>query len=129
MKIKHLLSLTIVLQFVALAQQEIPSLNAFRKDDNSKYTSIGNFGITITNFGTYGHGFALWPQQPSGEYPKGSGIEHIFDGGLYVGGFISNDSLGSGKAVRWMLLLFPLEVVDLNLQMQKNQEWWKDHHF
>ncbi|GAB1348881.1 hypothetical protein MASR1M107_10940 [Ignavibacteriales bacterium] len=36
-------------------------------------------------------------QQPSGEYPKGSGIEHIFDGGLYVGGFVSNDSLGSGK--------------------------------
>lgn len=57
-------------------------------DDNSKYTNIGNIGITVTNFGTYGHGFVLWPEQPSCEYPLGSGIEHLFDGGLYVGGFI-----------------------------------------
>ena len=57
-------------------------------DDNSKYTNIGNIGITVTNFGTYGNGFVLWPDQPSCEYPLGSGIEHIFDGGLWVGGFI-----------------------------------------
>lgn len=97
MHIKRLILVTLALQITLLAQQEIPSLNAFRKDDNSKYTSIGNLGITITNFGTYGHGFALWPQQPSAEFPKGSGIEHIFDGGLYVGGFISNDAQGSGR--------------------------------
>ncbi len=66
-------------------------------DDNSKYTNIGNIGLTVTNFGTYGHGFVLWPDQPSCEYPLGSGIEHIFDGGLWVGGFIASDSLGSGK--------------------------------
>jgi hypothetical protein len=59
-------------------------------DDNSKYTNVGNIGITVTNFGTYGNGFVngIWPEQPSCEYPLGSGIEHIFDGGLYVGGFI-----------------------------------------
>lgn len=57
-------------------------------DDNSKYTNVGNIGLTVTNFGTYGNGFVLWPEQPSCEYPLGSGIEHIFDGGLYVGGFI-----------------------------------------
>jgi hypothetical protein len=67
-------------------------------DDNSKYTNIGNIGITVTNFGTYGHGFVLWPEQPSCEYPLGSGIEHLFDGGLWVGGFIANDSLGSNRA-------------------------------
>jgi hypothetical protein len=66
-------------------------------DDNSKYTNIGNIGLTVTNFGTYGHGFTLWPDQPSCEYPLGSGIEHIFDGGLWVGGYISNDAQGSGK--------------------------------
>lgn len=66
-------------------------------DDNSKFTNIGNAGLTITNFGTYGHGFSLWPQQPSAEYPLGSGIEHIFDGGLWIGAFKSNDALGSGK--------------------------------
>ncbi len=66
-------------------------------DDNSKYTNVGNLRVTITNFGTYGHGFSKWPAQPSCEYPSGSGIEHIFDGGLWVGAYKSNDSLGSGK--------------------------------
>ncbi|HZW39346.1 MAG TPA: hypothetical protein VFF33_08620 [Ignavibacteriaceae bacterium] len=66
-------------------------------DDNSKYMNIGNVGLTVTNFGTYGHGFSLWPEQPSAEYPINSGIEHIFDGGLWIGGFISNDSLGNGR--------------------------------
>lgn len=55
-------------------------------DDNSHYTNVGNIGLTITNFGTIGHGFTLWPQQPSCEYPKASGIEHLFDGGFWVSG-------------------------------------------
>ena len=62
-------------------------------DDNSKYTDIGNIGLTVTNFGTYGNGFILWPDQPSCEFPLGSGIEHIFDGGLWVGGFIRGNSV------------------------------------
>lgn len=67
------------------------------KDDNTKYTNVGNIGLTITNFGTYGHGFSLWPEQPSCEFPLGSGIEHIFDGGLWIGGFIK-DAPGSSLA-------------------------------
>lgn len=66
-------------------------------DDNSKYTNIGNIGLTVTNFGMYGNGFSLWPNQPSCEYPLGSGIEHIFDGSLWVGGFVSTDSLGKNR--------------------------------
>lgn len=58
----------------------------FADDDNSHYSSVGNIGLTITNFGTIGHGFTLWPGQPSCQYPKSSGIEHLFDGGLWVGG-------------------------------------------
>jgi hypothetical protein len=56
-----------------------------------------NIGLTLTNFGTYGHGFSKWPQQPNAEYPLGSGIEHIFDGGLWIGAFTSNDASGSGR--------------------------------
>lgn len=67
-------------------------------DDDSKYTNVGNIGITITNFGTYGHGFSKWPDQPSCEYPVGSGIEHLFDGGLWIGGYISDNASGSNKA-------------------------------
>lgn len=64
-------------------------------DDNTKYTNVGNFGLTITNFGTYGHGFVLWPQQPSAEFPLGSGIEHIFDGGIWIGAFTKDDTSGN----------------------------------
>ena len=66
-------------------------------DDNSKYTNVGNIGLTVTNFGMYGNGFALWPQQPSCEYPLGSGIEHIFDGSLWIGGFTSSDAEGHNR--------------------------------
>ncbi len=54
-------------------------------DDNSKYTNVGNVAITVSNYGVIGHGFRLWPQQPSMQYPRGSGIEHLFVGGLWVG--------------------------------------------
>lgn len=69
--------------------------NTFHKildDDNSKFTNVGNIGLTLTNFGTYGHGFSLWPNQPSCEFPLGSGIEHLFDGGLWIGGFKNGSS-------------------------------------
>ncbi len=68
--------------------QESRILPKALKDDNSKYTNVGNIGLTITNFGMYGHGFTLWPRQPNCEYPKGSGIEHIFDGSLWIGGIV-----------------------------------------
>ncbi|MDH7516632.1 MAG: hypothetical protein QHI48_12255 [Bacteroidota bacterium] len=56
-------------------------------DDESKFTNVGSIRLTITNYGTLGHGFNRWPQQPNCEYPAGSGIEHLFEGGLWIGGF------------------------------------------
>ncbi len=72
-------------------------LGKITKDDNTHFTNVGNIAITITNFGTIGHGFSKWPEQPNCEYPIGSGIEHLFDGGLWIGGYISNDENGSGR--------------------------------
>ena len=92
--------LLIILWFISIqivAQTSNNRLSKTLDDDNTKYTNVGNIGLTVTNFGTYGHGFSLWPQQPSCEYPLGSGIEHIFDGGLWVGGFISDDENGNNK--------------------------------
>jgi len=66
-------------------------------DDNSKYTNVGNIGITVTNFGTYGHGFVLWPEQPSCEFPLGSGIEHLFDGGIWIGGYRTDNVQGGNR--------------------------------
>lgn len=56
-------------------------------DDNSKYTTAGNIGLTVSNYGTIGDGFIkqVPVDQPSCEYPKGSGVEHLFGGGLWVG--------------------------------------------
>lgn len=94
-----LLFLSTILFFCAFSYDggDDKKFNKKLDDDNHHYTNVGNIGLTITNFGTYGHGFSLWPEQPSCEYPLGSGIEHIFDGGLWVGGFTSNDSTGSNR--------------------------------
>ena len=55
-------------------------------DQDKKFTNVGNIGLTITNYGTIGHGFLYWNErQPSCEYPKGSRIEHIFLGGIWIG--------------------------------------------
>ncbi len=99
MRIKLFIVLSI---FFAFAFTYLPNggdkkLSKKLDDDSSKYTDVGEIGLTVTNFGMYGNGFALWPQQPSCEYPLGSGIEHIFDGSLWVGGFISTDSLSHNR--------------------------------
>lgn len=80
----------IVISFsiTVIGQESQYILQKTTDDDNSKFTTVGNIGLTLTNFGTYGHGFSLWPDQPSCEFPVGSGIEHIFDGGLWIGGFV-----------------------------------------
>ncbi|HLX11946.1 MAG TPA: hypothetical protein VKS81_03955 [Bacteroidota bacterium] len=72
-------------------------------DNETKYTSVGNIGLTISNFGTIGDRNAYWPAQPSCEYPRGSGIEHIYQGALWVGAVLKphnpNDPRGPGPFV------------------------------
>ncbi len=87
-----LLTTLLLFSFTSEHDESIKRLNKLLKDDNSHYTNIGNIGITVTNFGTVGHGFGLWPEQPNCEYPLGSGIEHIFSGGLWIGGYIRNST-------------------------------------
>ncbi len=56
-------------------------------DDSSKFTTVGNINLTISNYGTFGDGFQVqFPNdQPSCEYPTGSHVEHLFVGGLWIG--------------------------------------------
>ncbi len=59
---------------------------------DNNYTNIGNVGLAITSFGRIGNTFSasFWPAQPSCEYPFSpvrSRIEHLFSGGLWVGGY------------------------------------------
>ncbi len=65
-----------------------PRFNKILVDDDDNFTTVGNIGLTISNFGTFGDGFVSQSpvDQPSCEHPRGSGIEHVFVGGLWVGG-------------------------------------------
>src|SRR5512141_2272389 len=54
-------------------------------DTDRNYTTVGNIALTVSNFGTIGTRNAYWPDQPSCEYPRGSRIEHLYQGGLWVG--------------------------------------------
>ncbi len=54
-------------------------------DINNKYTTVGNILLTVTNYGTLGKGYC--GTQPSCVFPKGSGIENFWLGGLWVGGY------------------------------------------
>jgi hypothetical protein len=90
-----LLTAFVIMAQHAAAQAVDPSarLHKTADDDGTKYTSAGNIGLTITNYGILGTGFTSWPSQPSCEYPKGSKIEHLFLGGLWVGGIPRRDGI------------------------------------
>lgn len=55
-----------------------------------RLTSQSNIGTTINNLGLIGNAFRgsyTQKKYPSCQYPVGSGIEHMFQGGLWVGGY------------------------------------------
>ena len=54
-------------------------------DTDRNFTTTGNIALTVTNFGVIGTRNAYWPDQPSCEYPRGSRIEHLYQGALWVG--------------------------------------------
>ncbi len=76
-----------VLLFILITPSILISQSISKTSDNitTFYTNIGKIGLTITNFGTIGTKNQAWPLQPSCEYPLGSRIEHIYQGGLWIG--------------------------------------------
>lgn len=68
------------------------------KGEQRRTTDIGNIRLSVSSFGTIGSGFAGWPKINSCEYPRGSGIENLFIGGLWIGG-IKDFSGNKVKAV------------------------------
>ena len=54
-----------------------------------KLTNASNVRMTVTNVGTFGNAFRGYKDgtgNPSGEYPAGSGTEHLFESGIWIGG-------------------------------------------
>jgi len=73
-----------------------PSIHA---DDDERHTvNVGNINLVVTNYGTVGIAFAERGRL-SCEYPRGSHIEHMFLGGLWVGGIRNNEIAVSTGAI------------------------------
>jgi hypothetical protein len=66
-------------------RQESARMAKILADTDRNYTTIGSIGLTVTNFGTIGTRNVYWPNQPSCEYPRGSRVEHMYQGALWVG--------------------------------------------
>lgn len=71
--------------------------------DYTHYTTVGQLGLTITNFGVIGEGYNN-PNQPScmyRQYPDNikEQVEHMSYGGLWVGGTINGEKLVSTGVV------------------------------
>ncbi len=67
---------------------------------------VGNMWLTISNFGFFGNdeqidyrGTDYW--LPKCEFPAGSGVDYLFQGALWVGGVVGNDTLVSVGADGW----------------------------
>lgn len=84
---KNFFQYSILIFALVLLVHSCPISQAHAADEQN-FTSVGNIGLTISNYGTIGDGFVNQRPTdfPSCEYPKDSGIEHMFDGGLWIGG-------------------------------------------
>ena len=89
---KHLLTvLTLVFVSTELVGQTF----------DEKTTSSSNVRLNVTNSGTYGNAFRGYKNgsgNPSGEYPAGSGVEHLFESGIWFGGLINGATVGVSTA-------------------------------
>lgn len=75
---------TIVLS-ILLIGLSLHAQNSFQE----KTTNASNVRLNVTNIGTFGNAFRGYRDgtgDPSAEYPAGSGIEHLFEGGIWIGG-------------------------------------------
>jgi hypothetical protein len=85
-----------VIAFLALA---IPSLGQTSFDEN--LTTVSNVRLTINNVGTFGNAFRGSYDvlgYPSAEFPANSGIEHLFEAGIWVGALIDGASVAVSTA-------------------------------
>jgi hypothetical protein len=58
---------------------------------SEKTTTASNVRLNVSNVGTFGNAFRGYRDgsgNQSCEFPAGSGIEHLFEGGIWVGGLI-----------------------------------------
>ncbi len=68
---------------------------------DEKTTKASNVRLNISNSGTYGNamrGYRDGSGNQSGEYPAGSGVEHIFESGIWIGALINGNTVAVSTA-------------------------------
>jgi hypothetical protein len=88
--IKHLLT---VPALIALFTILLPSHSLSQQVFERKAVEVSNLGISFTNVGTIGRPnvrtVPIGP--PSMEFPRGSGVEHLFEAGIWMGALVGGD--------------------------------------
>lgn len=68
---------------------------------DEKITTASRVRLNVTNVGTFGNAFRGYRDgsgNPSGEYPVGSGVEHLFESGIWIGASINGQQFVSTSA-------------------------------
>ena len=64
-------------------------LQVFSQTFVERTTTASNVRLSVTNVGTFGNAFRGYRDGTgvqSGEFPAGSATEHLFEGGIWIGG-------------------------------------------
>lgn len=72
---------------ILFAQENETRIQSFQKPtdkDQRQVVNVNELQLTVTNYGVLGARNAFWPIQFSAEYPRGSRIEHLYQGGIFL---------------------------------------------
>ena len=75
--------------------------SVFAQSFDERNTTISNVAVNVTNIGTFGNAFRGYRDgsgTKSCEYPVQSGIEHLFESGIWFGGIVNGQTLVSTSA-------------------------------
>lgn len=90
-------STTILISFLVLSSIDASAQHAFER----RAVEVSNLGISFTNVGTIGRPNVrnVPVGEPSMEYPRGSGTEHLFEAGIWLGAVVNGEVRVSTSAV------------------------------
>lgn len=102
------MSFSNVLRVFTLCLFFIPSFNAEAQQIyERKATTVNNMGLSFTNIGTYGRpNVRNVSGLPSMEYPRGTGTEHMFEAGIWIGAIREGSVAVSTSAVTTSLTTY-----------------------
>jgi hypothetical protein len=87
MRFVRIISLLLFATFMTTGLQaaSLEEHGAYKLHDLTKYHDVGNIRMRVSNYGFFGSGDDITPQWPSLEYPKGGGVDYLYQGALWFG--------------------------------------------